>query len=145
MKKITLMRCKVATMANRLKKMGLSLSEAFKKAWALIKGETIQTKVKGVSYGIGQKALERLTRYNSERIIVHLDREKDNLFDSNAIAVSVGIQNKGTVKIGYLPAPLAKIISALIDKGIEVKAFYSEIRGKYENYMNYGLIINLCI
>ena len=38
MKNIHTIRRIVATMANRLKKIGLTLSAAFKKAWALIKG-----------------------------------------------------------------------------------------------------------
>lgn len=145
MKQITLMRRKVATMANRLTKMGMTLSAAFTRAWALIKGETITTKIKGVTYGNAQKALEHLTRYQPERIVVELERDKYNLYDSNAIAVKAGIKGKGVVKVGYLPAPLAKVISALLDKDIQVKALYGEIRGKYERYMNYGMVINLCL
>ena len=52
MKAITIIRKKVATMANRLKKMGLMLSQAFKRAWELVKGNAIHTKVSGVTKGI---------------------------------------------------------------------------------------------
>ena len=51
MKEITRIRRTVATMANRLKKMGLTLSAAFKKAWALVKGHTVETKIAGVTKG----------------------------------------------------------------------------------------------
>ena len=145
MKQITIIRRKVATTANRLKKMGMSLSAAFKKAWELIKGKTIITKVKGVTFGKGQRILERLTHYQPEQIIVELEREPYNLYDSNAVAVNVGVISKGIVKVGYLPAPLAKIISTLNDKGMTVKALYSEIRGKYEGYMNYGMEIKISL
>ena len=145
MKQITLIRKKVTTMANRLVKMGLTLSTAFKKAWELVKGKTIVTKVKGVTFGNGQRVLERLTHYQPKQITVQLERELYNLYDSNAIAVNIGIKNKGIVKIGYLPAPLAKIISPLVDNGMTLKAFYSEIMGKYEDYMNYGLEIKISL
>ena len=49
MKNIHTIRRIVATMANRLKKMGLTLSAAFKKAWELIKGKAIESKVAGVT------------------------------------------------------------------------------------------------
>ncbi len=67
--------------------MGLTLSEAFKKAWSIIKGRVITTKVKGVTYGIGQKALEHLTHYANDEITILLNREAANLYDSNAIEV----------------------------------------------------------
>ena len=145
MKQITIIRKKVATMANQLKKLGLTLSEAFKKAWQLIKGQTITTKVKGVTAGRGQRILERLTHYCPEQIIVQLEREPHNLYDSNAVAVNVGIVAKGIVKVGYLPAPLAKVASGLLDKGIVIDAAYGQIKGKYERHMNYGIEIQLSI
>lgn len=137
-------RQKVMLIGNRLHIKGMSLSEALKRAWAIIK-YGISTKVKGVTYGNAQKALDHLTKYQPERIIITLERDTFNLYDNNAVAVKAGVIGKGIVKIGYLPAPLAKVISALLDKGIAVKALYSEIRGKYEDYMNYGIEIKLCI
>lgn len=144
MKNISEIRCKVATMANTIKKMGASSSEAFTKAWVIVKSG-VSTKVKGVTFGISQKAIERLTHYNATEITVSLQREKANLYDDKAVAVEIGVKNKGIVKVGYLPCNLAKVISALMDKGKEVKAVYREIRGKYEHYMNYGLVIGINI
>lgn len=143
MKQITLIRCEVMTIGNRFRSKGLTLSQALKKAWQIVKTSKISTKVKGVAYGIGQKALERLTRYNHNEIYVTLERDALNLYDNNAVAVNIGVHNKGAVQIGYLPSPLAKIIAPILDKGIEVKALYKEIRGKYSAYMNYGLEIEL--
>lgn len=110
MKQITVIRRKVVTIANRLKKMGMTLSAAFKKAWELVKGKTIITKVKGVTFGNGQRILERLTHYRPEDIIVELEREPYNLYDGNAVAVNVGVVGKGIVKAGYLPSQLAKVV-----------------------------------
>ena len=121
----------------------MTLSAAFKKAWQLIKGQTITTKVKGVTFGSGQRILERLTHYQPEQITVQLKREPYNLYDSKAIAVYVGVISKGSVKVGYLPTQLAKIVSLYQDKDIKINALYGQIKGKYENYMNYGLEIDI--
>lgn len=110
MKQITTIRKKVTTMANHFHKMGLTLSQAFIKAWAMIKAGTLKTKVKGVTYGIGQ-ALARLATYPVEDIIINLKRDHANLYDPNAIEVYAGVKDKGVVTIGYLPAPLACIVS----------------------------------
>ncbi|MGN0182137.1 MAG: hypothetical protein ACI4DP_06985 [Candidatus Ornithomonoglobus sp.] len=76
MKKITIIRRMVTTMANRLKKMGLSLSAAFKKAWEFVKGNTIETKVAGVTKGSRQRALHRIaTAYRPEDVTVQLVRD----------------------------------------------------------------------
>ena len=83
--------------------------------------------------------------YRSEDILISLKRDPANLYDSNAVEVWAGVKNKGTVKIGFLPAPLAFVVSRLLDLRIPVKALYKEIRGKYEQYMNYGIEIKLCI
>lgn len=106
-------RQKVMLIGNRLHIKGMSLSEALKRAWAIIK-YGISTKVKGVTYGNAQKALDHLTKYQPERIIITLERDTFNLYDNNAVAVKAGVIGKGIVKIGYLPAPLAKVISALL-------------------------------
>ena len=55
MRNIHTIRRIVATMANRLKKMGLTLSAAFKKAWSLIKGKAIESKVAGVTKEIDKR------------------------------------------------------------------------------------------
>ncbi len=137
-------RSKVMTIGNRLHIKGATLSQALKMAWRIVKAG-ITTKVKGVTFGNAQKALERLTMYRSEDIIVELKRDPLNLYDPNAIEVHAGVKNKGIVKIGYLPAPLSFVMSWLFDKGIAVKALYGEIRGKYEQYMNYGIEIQLYV
>ena len=136
---------KVCTIANRLSNQGMSRSEAFRKAWATVKAETVETKVAGVTAGRRQEALERLTRYETNRISVSLSRESDNNYDSNAVAVIVSVEGKGSYTMGYLPRMLAATIAPLIDAGKAVKANFKEIRGKYHNYHNYGMAVSVSI
>ena len=63
MKSINELRRKVMIIGNRLHIKGLSLSEALKMAWEIIKSG-ITTKVKGVTFGNAQKAIEHLTGHN---------------------------------------------------------------------------------
>ena len=113
MRNIHTIRRIVATMANRLKKMGLTLSAAFKKAWELIKGNTIESKIAGVTKGNRQKALARIAAaYRPNQVRVWLERDKANLHDNNAVAVMISVNNSKSYKIGYIPKNLAYVISA---------------------------------
>lgn len=144
MKNIHAIRRMVATIANRLKKMGLTLSAAFKKAWELIKGKAIDTKVAGVTKGNRQKALHRiLTIYRPEAVSVTLERDKANLHDNHAVKVLVSVNGSASYDMGYIPHNLAYVVSALMDKGIELAAAFKEVRGHYTPYMNYGAVITL--
>jgi hypothetical protein len=136
---------KVCLIANRLTKQGLSRSAAFKKAWSIVKSEIIATKAAGVSFGNRQKALERLTQYESDNISIELKREADNQFDSNAVQIIATVKGKGSYPVGYVPKTLSATIAALIDYGKQVKALFKEIRGKYQNYHNYGISLDLII
>jgi len=135
----------VCIIANTFIKQGVAQSIAFIKAWAVVKGRSLLTKVKGVTFGNSQKALQRLLQYNPNDIIVSIEHDKLNLHDSNAIAVNVGIIDKGVVKIGYLPSQLAKSLKPILDMGIEVKTIFKAIRGAYKPYMPLGIEIELCL
>lgn len=144
MRNIHTIRRIVATMANRLKKMGLTLSAAFKKAWELIKGNTIESKVAGVTKGNRQKALHRIfTHYKPKQVRVWLERDKANLHDNNAVAVIISVNGSVAYKIGYIPSNLAYVISAIVDKGIKLKTTFKEVIGHYTKYLNYGAVITL--
>ena len=144
MKHITVIRRKVATMANRLKKMGLSLSKAFRKAWELIKGNSIDTKVAGVTKGNRQLALHRIAAaYSPSDVSVKLIRDTANLFDNNAIKVVIAVKGSKSYELGFLPRNLAYVVSVLMDKGMELVATFKEVRGHYERYMNYGAVISI--
>lgn len=144
MKNIHTIRRMVATMANRLKKMGLTLSAAFKKAWELVKGKAINTRVAGVTKSNRQKALRRiLTAYRPEQVNVSLERDKANLYDNNTVNVIISVNGSNAYNLGCIPRNLAYIVSAIMDKGIELTAAFKEVRGRYMPYMNYGAVITL--
>lgn len=94
---------KVCIIANYLTKQGYNRSEAFKKAWQLIKTSEIDTNVVGVTAGRRQTALEHLTRYETELISIELQRDTANEYDSNAIRVITTVQAKGLYCVGFVP------------------------------------------
>ena len=144
MKEITRIRRMVVTMANRLKKMGLTLSAAFKKAWALVKGHTIETKIAGVTKGNRQKALHRIaTKYSPSDVAVKLVRDTANLYDNHAVRVDIRVKGSEAYTMGFIPRNLAYAALAILDKGIELTAAFKEVRGHYAPYMNYGAVITL--
>ena len=133
----------VVTLANQINKKIKNLSAAFKKAWAVIKGKVISTKVSGVSFGNTQKALQRLTRYNPQSVKTELVRESENQYDANAIAINVSVNNSRAYKIGYIGRELALYLSKLIDKGITLTAQFKGVTGGVNPYNNYGALIEL--
>ena len=143
--KATAAKSKVCVIANRLNRQGMNRSEAFRKAWATVKAETVETKVSGVTYGNRQTAIEHLTKYDSNLISVNLERETGNEYDNNAVKVITTVQGKGSYTIGYLPRMTAAIIAPLIDAHKAVRATFKEIRGKYHNYHNYGLCVSVSV
>jgi hypothetical protein len=138
---ITEIRRAVATLANQINKKIKNLSRAFKKAWAIIKGKTIQSKVAGVSFNGTQQVLERLASINVEEVEINLVREAQNEFDANAIAVTVNVnKNKAPRKIGYLPSDLAQYMAKLIDKGLKLTAAFKGVTGGMEGCFRGALI-----
>ena len=143
--KNTNQKSKVCTIANRLARQGTGRPEAFRRAWELAKAGTIETKVAGVTYGNRQKALEHLTKYDSGLISVNLERDSANEHDTNAVAVVVAVEGKGSYTVGYLPRMLAAAVAPLMDAQKAVGAAFREIRGKYHNWHNYGLAVSVSI
>ena len=144
MKNIHIIRCMVATMANRLKKMGLTLSAAFKCAWELVKGKAVNTRIAGVTKGNRQKALRRIaTVYRPEAVSVSLERDRANLHDNNAVKVIISVNGSKAYDIGCILRNLAYIVAALMDKGISLTAAFNRVTGKYTELMSYGAVITL--
>jgi hypothetical protein len=141
-KEITKIRRAVVSLANKINSKIKDLSRAFKKAWAIIKGKTIQSKVAGVSFGNTQKALVKLTRYNPKEISVNLARE-NNEHDSNAVAVTVSVNNSKAYQIGFLPRELAQYIAKLMDSGIVLTSVFKGVTGGGD--YTYGALIELKI
>ena len=145
MKQITKVRKAVCVMANELKKLGYSLSQAFKKAWAQVKN-TMKVRVAGTTFENRQERLQFLKQFHLNDLTVTLKREPDNEFDNNAIQIIVHIKpiSCRTV-IGYLPKELARELSKVIDIGIQVKASLIQIIGGYSYKEMLGALIDIRI
>ena len=129
MKNIREIRKAVVTLANRINKKTKDLSSSFKRAWQIVKGKELVTRVKGVTFGNRRKALKHLSRYTKERINVNLVRDYGNKYDNNAIKVIVSVDNGRGYTIGFLPKEIAEEIAILIDKGFDLIAKYKTITG----------------
>lgn len=145
MKQITKVRKAVCVMANELKKVGYSLSQAFKKAWAQVKN-TMKVRVDGTTFENRQERLQLLKQFHQNDLTVTLEREPDNEFDNNTIQIIVHIKpiSRRTV-IGYLPKELARELSKVIDIGIQVKASLIQIIGGYSYKEMLGALIDIRI
>ena len=111
----------VTAIANHLVSCGYSRTNAFVKAWVLVKLDKISTKAVGVTFGNRQRALEHLARYSPERVTLHLVRDKRNTHDKNAVAVVADVSRKGAFCMGYLARSLSAFIAPLLEhwKGCE--------------------------
>ena len=134
---------KICATANTLHKRGYTLSQAFVLAWAIAKGT--QTNVAGTSKLNRQKAIERLTKYQPNEVKFSLDREANNQYDNNAVAVMVSVRNSAPYKLGDIPSVTAPIVSSVLDNGSSVTANLKAIVGGWADGINYGIKINLHI
>lgn len=145
MKQITNTRRAVCIMANELRKAGYTLAQAFRKAWRRVK-ESMTVRATGTTFENRQERLQFLRQFPVESLDVSLEQEKDNKFDSNAIRIIVHIRpiSRRTV-IGYIPKGLAKELSNVLEKGVEVKAKLMQIIGGYDYKETLGLLLNIAI
>ena len=133
----------VMTIANKLVAQGYNRANAMVKAWILVKMPLVNTKVAGVTFGNRQKAIEHIAQYRASDVHISLQRERDNQYDRNAVAVVATVNGKGSYTMGYLPKALAAFIAPLMDAGKAVQALFEGVTGMFAPYMNYGLAIAL--
>lgn len=145
MNTIKTLRSKVMTIANHLVKNGLPRRIAMIKAWGIAKNPDIDTKVKGVTVGRRQTALDHLRRYAAADIAITLERESGNAADSNAVAVIATVKGKGSYQVGYLPRYIAAVVAPLMDASKAVTAAFQEVRGGERAKPNFGLAIGITI
>lgn len=145
MKQITNIRKTVCTMANRLKKEGLSLSQAFRKAWKRVKAST-KIRVAGTTSGNIQERLKFMKQFPVETMQAELVRDPENRFDRKAIQVVVHLRsiNRKTV-IGYIPRELASCLAVVLDAGLQIRAELLQIIGGYSYKESYGCLIGISI
>jgi len=139
----TRVRKQVTTIANRLyRKLG-NLSAAFKRAWQIVKGRILVSKIAGVTFGNRQAALKKLEQYNTGMINVSLQREAGNTYDANAIKVNVTVGTGSQYQLGYVPKDLAAVLAPLMDKGIELIARFKRVIGGVLDNHSYGALITV--
>ncbi len=131
-------RKKVMQIANRLHyKSGLDRSTALVKAWRLIRTHAVSTRVAGTSFDNRQNVLF-LKSYQPEQISIKLVRDRQNTFDTNAVAVVAAVKGKVSAVIGYLPKAVASVVAVIIDKGLNILSDTLSIVGGYAGHENYG-------
>ena len=144
MKHITSISKAVCTLANHLLSEGLCKSAAFRKAWQTVKGGAFR--VAGTTFNGGQNKLAYLQSFKPDDIKVALQREKDNEYDKNAVAVWVKIESVNRMaKVGHVPHNLAVKLSKIMDKGVKVIGKFGGVIGGYGCKENLGLLINMAI
>lgn len=145
MKQITNIRKAVCTMANRLKKEGYTLSQAFRKAWKRIKLSMV-IRVAGTMAENRQERLAFIKQFPAETMQAELVREPENRFDKNAIKIVIHLRsiNRKTV-IGYVPKGLASSLAPVLDAGIQAKAELLQILGGYSYKESYGCLLSINI
>lgn len=143
--KLTSIKKAVCIMANQLHKAGLTLSEAFKKAWRRVKA-TMTFRAAGTTFENRQERLNFLKQFKLSDLSVSLEREPANRFDSNAIAIMVHIKpiNRKTV-VGYVPRGLATELAKVLDDNVSVTASLKGIIGGYADKESLGALINVSI
>ena len=145
MKQITNIRKAVCAMANQLRKTGLSLSAAFRKAWQRVK-LTMTVRATGTTFENRQERLNFLKNFKLEDLTVTLEREAGNQRDTNAIKIIVHILPiKRRTLIGYVPSGLSRELAKAIDAGAQVKAKLLQIIGGYSYKESLGALINIAI
>lgn len=145
MKQITKIRKAVCIMANKLKRAGYTLSDAFRKAWKQVR-LSMMIKAAGVTFENRQERLEFLKRFRPNDLTVTLEREPDSRHDSNAIKIVVHILplSRRTV-IGYVPRRIAGSLKDIMDMGIQVKAALVSIIGGYSYKESLGALIKIMV
>lgn len=141
MKQITRIRKAVTTLANRINGKIHDLSAAFIRAWQIVRGRQLISKVSGVTYGTRQRALRKLEQYSKGMINVTLERETSNAYDANAVRVMVNVGSGGKYHLGFIPRDLAALIAPLLDKGIQLATRFHGVTGGYERRDTYGALI----
>ncbi len=139
------MKSKVMQIANRLVKQGVKRSVAMVRAWILVKLNCITIKAVGVTFGIRQQLLHRLTKYQPQDVAVLLRRERENVADSNAVQVIAAVKGKGKAVIGYLNREIAACVAALMDGGKTVYSRFGSVTGGHEYGLNYGLNVAISL
>jgi hypothetical protein len=107
------------------------------------------SKLKGSTFhSPAQEVLKVLKRVNPKDIILRLEREPDNEYDENAVAIYVTITGaKQEYKVGYFPKEGAPLISYVLKHNSEYKLIITNVylSGGVENKEYVGLFFDFRI
>ena len=107
------------------------------------------TRIKGVSFNninppdeyrqdIIEELLQKGLLQRGTELV--LQRQPDNPYDSNAIAIF----SQGGKQLGYVDRNLASVYAEIMDKGYGVKAYVNNVLGGEDEYL-YGVEIKIQI
>lgn len=112
----------------------IDFSLALKSAWQLITGRVRphHSKVRGVSFGNRQKAIQSLIGLNEDDYWLEFVREPDNPLDESAIIIRVfsAAFSKGN-DIGYVSYELSQQIAPQLDAGSYAVVLLNDITGQH--------------
>lgn len=129
--------------ANRFRKQGYSRRASFVLAWRLAK-QTAQIAVAGTTRGNAQSVLAELVNADPASVTVELRRDRENLYDSNAVTVFVR-DGERLRKLGCVPARAAACIAPLMDAGQTVRAALLRVVGGWREGMTFGARLALAM
>jgi len=143
--KIQNIRRAVCIMANELHKTGLTLSQAFKKAWRRVK-ESMTIRAAGTAFGNRQERLAYIAQFKPNELQVTLQREPENSYDQDAVKVFITVLPiRKYTQVGYLPKSLSKEVAKVMDAGVDLKAELKGIIGGYSYKEHYGVLLNIAV
>ena len=109
----------------------MNIGAALMIAWKAVRSmmRYIYTKVRGTTYTNRQKLLRRLLSYDNTEIVLSFNRDHDNVYDRNAIAIMATVKGKGESVVGYLSKELASVVAPLMDSGGRAVVMFNGITG----------------
>jgi hypothetical protein len=118
---------KVMSLGNKLAAR-MDRHDAFVEAWRVVKAESLELPVNGVSFGNRQEALRRLAAYDPSQVRVWTAPEPENPADPKAVAVMVMVQGgRGCYRLGHLPKEQTALASVF--KAASIRVLDGDIRG----------------
>ncbi len=109
----------------------LTLATSLKIAWQTVRSliRIHYSKVYGVKRR--QDILWKLKQYRPEDVILYFSRQRDNMFDPNAVQIIAAAKHNSQEKavLGYLQHELAAITAPALDSGMQALVIFDRITG----------------
>lgn len=109
----------------------ISFSQALLLAWKTLRGRLrlVYSKIRGTCANNPdgtnrQRILSQLLAYPEQAINLRFQREPNNAYDHNAIAIIAEVHGKGSACVGYLSASLAREVADILDEGSNTEVVF---------------------